>query len=195
MGRAYNSGKSAVANAFKTFLTVQSQGLILLSMAWLGSNHENQIAQQVAAIRVVLDAIKAFEAAVIATIDQQTAASLQASGQRLTGLAASNDIRYDHGSGDVRMRYPLSDDWVMWDRSVGGISHSGGIIMANNPWTYQPAMTALLQYDDAFNGSKDEPHINIQMSDSPSAWAFGLHPITAGRYGGIPAELAFIRNL
>ena len=166
----YGHGKSdellrtSVGGAFKAFITVQTQGLILLNMAWLGSIHEDQIKQQVAAIQVVLDAMKAFEPAIVKTIDDQVATSLKTSGQRLTGVAASNDIRYDYGYGDVRMQYPLGDDWLMWnqvDNDQYGPGLGPGIGMALAPWTYEQTIFAELTY----NSTQDEPHIWIVRSD------------------------------
>jgi hypothetical protein len=182
--------RTAVAGAFKAFMTVQTQGLALLNDAWLGSIHERQIKQQVAAIQVVLDAMRDFEALLIATIDQQIAASLQTSGQRLTGLAASNDIRWDYGSGDVRMQYPLNDDWLMWDSGwgFGGMS----LFMAYRPWNYGTQSRVELTCEAPGN-HQDEPHIHpFGLAPRPEDQQF-LKTITVSRYNGIPTELAFIR--
>jgi hypothetical protein len=114
-GRADDQLRTAVCGTFEAFLTAQTQGLVLLSTSWLGSIHENQIGQQVHAIAAVLVAMTAFETEVIKTIDEQVASCLRQSGQRLTGLAATSDIRWDRVRGEVRMEYPLSDDWLMWE--------------------------------------------------------------------------------
>ena len=181
--------RTSVGDTFKAFITIQTQGLILLSTAWLGTIHEDQIKQQVSQIQSVLDAMKAFEPTVVKTVDDQVATSLQASGQRLTGIAASNDIRYDYGNGDVRMQYPLSDDWLMWAQSEGVLGQ--GIGMAFAPWTYQRNVYAVLCYDT----SQDYPHIFIGRSDAPGMSIYGINPVAAPRYGGIPAEFSFVREL
>lgn len=176
--------RDSVAATFKAFMTVQTQGLILLNNAWLKSNHESQIVQQVAAVQRVLDGMKAFEQAVVITVDDQVATSLKVSGQRLTGVAASNDIRYDYGYGDVRMQYPLSDDWLMWD-----VYLDRRLDMMLTPWTYQPATIARLRYDT----TQDYPHIFIERSDSEHKYR--PEGGEAPRYGGIPQEMTFIRDL
>jgi len=186
---AGNAMSTSIAGAFKAFLTLQTQGLILLNMAWLGSIHEDQITAQVTAIQAVLSAMKAFEAAVVATVDDQVALSLQTMGQRLTGLAASNNIRYDYGGGDVRMQYPLSDDWIMWGQSQFGLL-SPSIVMVYQPWTYNTSTAAYLGLDT----TQDAPHIFIGRSDDVRYPGMGITPVQAPRFGGIPTELQFVRN-
>lgn len=181
--------RASVSDAFKAFMTVQTQGLTLLRVAWLGSIHEDQVKRQSIAIQAVLDAIKGFEATVVAAVDAQVADSLKTSGQRLSGTAATNDIRYDYGFGDVRMEYPLSTDWLMWTSTQDG---GDGIIVAQTPWTYKSSTSAKLWYDT----SQDAPHIFIYRSDeqrTPPQYRTPM--VKASRYAGIPVELAFIRTL
>lgn len=188
---------TSVAGVFKAFLTVQSQGLILLSMGWLGGIHEAQIPDQVTAIQSVLDAIAAFEPAVVKTVDDQVSQSLKAHGVTLSGYIAGDqqcwiDFR---NPGPPKNGYPFSTDWIMWQ---------DGVTLAHQPWTLQPTDVVLLaggDYLPDYGGQVSCIEIapvdsrfyrNNLGADSTyiSEWQF-----QPGRYAGIPTELQFIRDL
>jgi len=67
--------KTVVQQTFRAFIGLQLQGLTLLSMGWLGSIHEAQVAGHIRAIQPVLDAMMAFEGKVKV---QSTPSSLNA---------------------------------------------------------------------------------------------------------------------
>lgn len=130
--------RTSVGGVFKAFLTVESQGLILLAMGWLGSIHEAQIPTQVTAIQSVLDAIAAFEPAVVKTVDDQVAKSLKAHGQPLSGYIAGDRecwLDYRH-PGPPTIGFPFNSDWIMWNIA--------GLALAYQPWNLQPTDVVML---------------------------------------------------
>jgi hypothetical protein len=183
-----------VAQVCKKFISVQMQGLMLLTVGWTDSVQEPQLNHQIRALPRVLNRMADFEAAVQKTIDDEITACLQQYGQVLKGQVRSTDsaVYYHFVSGPYGARAEACPfqppDWLMWETVSNDVPdrHSFrdqvSLRMINKPALDSPSASVLIwNYDYPYTpwwfyyGSREQ----VQMP----------------RYPGIPAELQFVRSL
>jgi hypothetical protein len=190
---------SVVADVFKAFITVELQGLILLSMGWLSSIHEPQIPAQISGIQRILREMTAFEPAVLQAIDREVSDCLHSFGQPLTGYAAGGDQTWvdcrkgpsTNPLGDTG--YPFSNDWIMWLID----SYQEVLYLAHQPWTFkQEEMVRLSDGGWIFQGPWLQKYpININAGPLELSGNNPTFTVKAAAYPGVPTGLQFIRGL
>jgi hypothetical protein len=129
-----------VAGTFKAFLTVSTQGLILLNAAWLRTDQEPQVGAQVSAINNVIAAMLAMGNGICDAIDTQVGSVFQ-SVAKSAALPDGTQFSVDCQSWSGTCPWS-GGDWVQWLLSSFSAPQRGDLdlaVIAEAPWTYPSA--------------------------------------------------------
>jgi hypothetical protein len=148
---------TAVANMLRAFITVQLQGMLLLSSAWLRTINAHELQSHLDRNKKIFAEFAKVPAAVANNIDNVVAANLKRFGkslgsptnEKLWAVLGNFDHPYDpkgragHVDYYTQTNYPFSKEYIMWGRGKAdeGQGPHDVLLLIERPWEYDNCRT------------------------------------------------------